>query len=58
MKTLEEVVKHYSDGKHVDNFTSPDFQPLNLSDKEQKALVALLKSMSGDPIKVEAPVIP
>ena len=58
MKSLEEVVKHYSDGKHVDKYTSPDFQPLNLSDKEQKALVAFLKSMSGKPIKVEAPIIP
>ncbi|WHY86838.1 cytochrome c peroxidase [Neobacillus novalis] len=58
MKTLEEVVKHYNEGKHVDQFTSEDFNPLNLSDKEQAALVAFLQSLSGKPIKIEEPKIP
>jgi len=58
LKTLEDVVKFYSDGKHVDKFTSEDFQPLNLSDKEQVALVSFLISMSGEPFKIDPPTLP
>lgn len=54
MKTLDEVVDFYNKGGGAGS----ELKPLNLSAAEQKALVAFLESLSGDPVIVEPPKMP
>jgi len=57
--SLEEVVDHYNAGGFKNAGTlSPNMKPLKLSKKEKKALVAFLKSLTGDPVEVTIPVLP
>lgn len=57
--TLEEVVNHYNAGGFKNAGTlSPNMKPLKLSKKEKKAVVAFLKSLTGDPMEVTVPVLP
>ena len=53
-KTLEEVVAFYNAG----GGTGAELKPLNLSQPEQKALVAFLLTLSGDKVSVKAPTAP
>lgn len=53
-QTLDEVVAFYNAGGGAGSV----LKPLNLSAAEQKALVAFLLTLSGDPVKVEAPTLP
>ena len=59
-ETLEEVVEHYDTGgfENAGNL-SPDMKPsLNLSEKDKKALVAFMKSLTGDPVNISLPQLP
>ncbi|MFZ5824065.1 MAG: cytochrome-c peroxidase [Bacillota bacterium] len=57
-KTLEEVVAFYNQGGGDVPNKDPRIKPLNLTSKEQKALVEFLKTLTGDPIIVERPELP
>lgn len=57
--SLEEVVDHYNAGGFKNAGTmDPNMKKLNLSKSEKKAIVAFLKSLTGDPIEVTVPVLP
>lgn len=48
LATLEEVVRFYNGGGHPHPGIDPALRPLGLSDREVGALVAFLKSLTGD----------
>jgi cytochrome c peroxidase len=50
LRTLEEVVRLYSQGGHPNEDMDPLIRPLQLSDQEVAALVAFLKSLTGSNI--------
>jgi cytochrome c peroxidase len=56
--TLEEVVAFYSAGGGVHPNKAPTLRPLALSGEEQKALLAFLRSLSGDQLVIERPELP
>ncbi len=47
LKTLEDVVAYYNTGGAADPEKDPRIKPLGLSDEEQRALVAFLKSLTS-----------
>lgn len=49
---LEQVVKFYNDGGQENELLSPLIRPLKLSQAEQSALVAFLKSLTGSDIRI------
>lgn len=50
LKTLPDVIAFYNQGGGEDSHKSPLLKPLDLSEAEQKDLVAFLESLSGDPL--------
>lgn len=57
--TLEEVVDHYDAGGFENGGTpSEDMKPLNLSKEDKRALVAFLKTLTGDATAVTVPRLP
>lgn len=48
LKTLEEVVEFYNKGGIPNRNLDPNIRPLHLDDAEKQALVAFLKSLSGE----------
>ncbi len=48
IKTLEDVIAYYNAGGSADPEKDPRIKPLGLSDDEQKALVAFLKSLTSN----------
>ena len=46
--TLEEVIEFYDPGGNPNPYLDPDLRPLNLTDEEKQALLAFLKSLSGE----------
>jgi cytochrome c peroxidase len=56
--TLEEVIDFYNKGGGDVPNKDPLLKPLNLTDDEKDALLALLESLTGDEIIVEAPELP
>lgn len=59
LKTLEEVVEHYNKGGNPNPFLDKDLQkPLNLTDQEKKDVVAFMKALTGEEVKVELPKLP
>jgi len=64
LPTLEAVIDFYNRGGGKNEFTrdyrtkTPLLKPLNLSDEEQAALVALLKESSGEEITLSVPKPP
>ncbi len=56
--TIDEVVAFYDAGAGVHDNKSPRLRPLGLTDGERKALVAFLRSLSGDALVVERPDLP
>lgn len=58
--TLEEVIDHYDVGGFENAGTlSEDLKPsLNLTEKDKKALIAFMKSLTGDPGEVTVPILP
>lgn len=51
MQTLEDVVQHFSKGGKAHPNKSADVRPLNLTEKEQNALVAFLKTLTDRSIQ-------
>lgn len=57
--TLEEVIEHYDAGGFENaGVLSEDMKPLNLSDKDKKALVAFLKALTGEQADFTVPRLP
>jgi cytochrome c peroxidase len=46
--SLEQVIRFYDRGGVANSLLDPRIRPLNLSDKEINALVAFLRSLTGD----------
>jgi cytochrome c peroxidase len=47
LKSLEAVVDYYSEGGRLNQQLDPEIRPLRLNDAEKAALVAFLKTLSG-----------
>jgi cytochrome c peroxidase len=58
LKSLEAVVEHYDKGGIANPALDKDIKKLNLTDQEQKDVVAFMKALTSEPIKVELPVLP
>ncbi len=64
LETLEDVIRHYSDGGAEDGFVGASevaIRELDLTDEEQAALVAFLLTLDGEPLDpalLEAPPLP
>lgn len=58
LKTLEEVVEHYNKGGNPNPALDKDMKKLNLTDQEKADVVAFMKALTGEPIKVELPKLP
>ena len=58
MNTLQEVVAFYNAGGGTADNKSDKLKPLGLDEAEQSDLVAFLKSLSGDPIKIDQVDLP
>jgi cytochrome c peroxidase len=56
--TLEEVVDFYDKGGENDPQKDPLVKPLGLSAQEKTDLAEFLKSLSGEPIIVDPPLLP
>ncbi len=57
-KTLEEVIQFKNAGGGANPNLSPLMKPLNLTPEEQADLVAFLKALTGEPLKVGVPKLP
>ena len=55
---LEEVIDFYNEGGGEDPHKSPLLEPLQLTSPEKKDLLAFLKSLSGDQIRMMPPELP
>jgi cytochrome c peroxidase len=58
MKTLEEVVEHYNKGGNPNPALDKDIKKLNLTDSEKADVVAFMKALTGEPVKVTLPTLP
>ncbi len=58
LKTLEEVVEHYNKGGHPNPYLDKDIKKLNLTDQEKADVVAFMKALTGEIIKVPLPKLP
>jgi len=58
LKTLEDVVEHYDKGGDPNPALDKDMRPLKLTRQEKADLVAFMKALSGEPIKVALPELP
>jgi len=58
--TLEEVVEHYDAGgfKNAGTISEDLKSSLELSDRDKKALVAFMKALTGDQVKITVPQLP
>ncbi len=57
-KTLEEVVEHYDKGGNANPALDKDMKPLHLTPREKADLVAFMKALSGEKLKVDLPELP
>ncbi len=57
-KTLEEVVDFVNQGGGPNPHLSPWIKPLGLSAQEKQDLVAFMKALQGEPLKIEMPKLP
>jgi cytochrome c peroxidase len=57
-KTLEEVIDFLDSGGGANPNLSPLMKPLNLTAEEKADLIAFLKALTGEPIKVSLPKFP
>ena len=58
LKTLQDVIAFYNEGGGNDPNKDPLLQPLNLTRREQAALLEFLESLCGDEILEETPELP
>ncbi len=57
-KSLEEVVDFLNSGGGASPNLSPLVKPLNLTGEEKANLIAFLKALTGEPIKLQLPKLP
>jgi cytochrome c peroxidase len=57
-KSLEEVVEHYDRGGDDPENSDPNIKKLNLTEAEKKDIVAFLKSLTGEQVKIRIPILP
>ena len=57
-KTLEEVVDFKDAGGMTNPHLSPLMKPLNLTREEKADLIAFLKALTGEPLKITVPKLP
>jgi cytochrome c peroxidase len=57
-KTLEEVIDFFDKGGGPNPNLAPQMKPLNLTAEEKADLLAFLKALSGEPLKVQVPKLP
>ena len=57
-KTLEEVVDFKNAGGGANPNLSPLMKPLNLTAEERADLIAFLKALTGEPLKITVPKLP
>ncbi len=55
---LEEVIEYFNKGGGDDPNKDKLLKPLRLTDEEKQALIEFLKSLTGEKIVVEPPLIP
>ena len=58
LKTLEEVVDHYDRGGNPNPTLDKDMKKLNLTPTEKSDLIAFMKALNGETIKVKLPTLP
>ena len=58
LATLEDVVEHYDKGGTPNPSLDKDMKKLNLTPSEKADLVAFMKALDGEPIKVALPTLP
>jgi cytochrome c peroxidase len=58
LKTLEEVVAHYDQGGHPNPALDKDIKKLNLTESEKADVVAFMKALTSEQLKVELPRLP
>jgi cytochrome c peroxidase len=51
LPTLEDVIEFYDGGGHANERLSPLLRPLNLEDRDKRALAAFLRSLTGDNVE-------
>jgi cytochrome c peroxidase len=57
-QTLEEVVDFKNAGGGANPNLSPLMKPLNLTAEERADLIAFLKALTGEPLKITVPKLP
>jgi cytochrome c peroxidase len=57
-KTLEEVVDFKDAGGGPNPYLSPLLKPLSLTGDEKTDLIAFLKALTGEPLKITVPKLP
>jgi cytochrome c peroxidase len=57
-KTLEEVIEFKNTGGRANPNLSPLMKPLNLTAEEKADLIAFLKALTGEPLKITMPKLP
>lgn len=58
LRTLEDVVEHYNKGGDPNPFLDKDMKKLNLTPQEKADVVAFMKALTGEEIKLELPKLP
>jgi cytochrome c peroxidase len=58
LKTLEAVVDHYDKGGIANPSLDKDMKKLNLTEQEKKDVLAFMKALTSEPVKVELPTLP
>jgi len=57
-KTLEAVIDFYDRGGNANPALDRDMKPLNLTAQEKADLVAFMRALTGEPVKVALPTLP
>jgi cytochrome c peroxidase len=58
LKTLEAVVEHYDKGGIPNPALDKDIKKLNLTEQEQKDVVAFMRALTSEPLEVTLPTLP
>lgn len=58
LATLEQVVEHYNKGGNPNPALDKDIKKLNLTDQEKADVVAFMKALTGERIKLTLPTLP
>lgn len=58
LRTLEDVVEHYNKGGDPNPFLDKDMKKLNLTPQEKSDVVAFMKALTGEEVRVDLPRLP